>query len=59
MKQMLEKEKFDRMVLDIENLIQALTYHLSTIDITAVLNKMGFPKNWKDLKNIERNDSVE
>lgn len=54
MKQLLEKEKFNSLVIEVENAIQTLSYNLKTIDIKVVLKKMGFPVNWKELKNIER-----
>ena len=37
-----------------ENAIQTLNYNLKTISIRDVLKRMGFPENWKNLKNIER-----
>lgn len=54
MKQLLEKEKFNSLVIEVENAIQTLAYNLKTIDIKVVLKRMGFPVNWKELKNIER-----
>ncbi|MCI8346784.1 MAG: Abi family protein [Bacilli bacterium] len=54
MKQLLEKEKFNSLVIEVENAVQTLAYNLKTIPITDVLRKMGFPLNWKELKNIER-----
>lgn len=54
MKQLLEKEKFNSLVIEVENAIQTLAYNLKTITITDVLKRMGFPLNWKELKNIER-----
>ena len=32
----------------------ALNYNINTIKIEKVLNRMGFPLNWKDIVNIER-----
>ncbi len=54
MKQLLDKDKFDSLVIEMDNAIQTLAYNLKTIDIKDVLHRMGFPKNWKELKNIER-----
>lgn len=54
MKQLLEREKFNSLVIEVENAVQTLAYNLKTIPITDVLKKMGFPLNWKELKNIER-----
>ncbi len=54
MKQMLSSEDFKNMTVELDNIIETLNYNLNTIEIGAVLNKMGFPINWKDLANIER-----
>jgi abortive infection bacteriophage resistance protein len=54
MKQMLQKEDFKNMVLEIDNVIQTLNYNITTIKLESVLDRMGFPKNWKDITNIER-----
>lgn len=54
MKQLLQSEDFKNMVLELENVIQTLNYNLTSIKIEKVLNRMGFPKNWKDLATIER-----
>ena len=54
MKQMLLAEDFKNMSIELDNVIQTLNYNLHTIDITDVLNRMGFPVNWKDLANMER-----
>lgn len=54
MKELLQFNEFKSMVFEIENCITALDYNLKTISIKDVLNKMGFPSNWKDIANIER-----
>ncbi len=54
LKQMLTVADFKNMVVELENIIETLDYNLHTIDISDVLNRMGFPLNWKDLANIER-----
>lgn len=53
MKQLLQKEEFKNMTLELDNVIETLNYNLNTIKIDEVLNKMGFPINWKDLSRIE------
>ena len=54
MKQMLQKEDFKNMTLEIDNVIQTLNYNLTTIKLDEVLKRMGFPINWKDIASIER-----
>ena len=51
---MLNKEDFKNMTVELDNVIETLNYNLHTIDISVVLNRMGFPINWKDLANMER-----
>ena len=54
MKQLLDSDKFKSMTIEIDNAIRTLDYNLKTISICDVLENMGFPKNWKELANIER-----
>lgn len=53
-KQLLSVEEFKNLTLELENIVENLEYNLKTISIDKVLNRMGFPKNWKDLAKIER-----
>lgn len=54
MRQMLTTEDFKNMTNELENIVATLDYNLTSIKIEKVLNRMGFPKNWKDLAGIER-----
>ena len=54
MKELLQKEEFKGMIIEIENVISTLDYNLRVISIKDVLKKMGFPHNWKEIANIER-----
>ena len=54
MKEMLQSSEFKSMMFEIENCITALDYNLKSISIKDVLNRMGFPSNWKDISGIER-----
>ncbi len=54
MKQMLRTEDFKNMIIELDNVIETLNFNLNTITIQDVLNRMGFPPNWKDIANIER-----
>ena len=53
MKQLLQPDEFKNMTYEIENVIETLNYNINTIKINVVLEKMGFPINWKDLAKIE------
>lgn len=54
LRQMLTTNDFKNMSMELDNIIETLNYNLHTIEITDVLNRMGFPVNWKELANIER-----
>jgi len=54
MKQMLKHEDFKNMIIELENVIETLNYNLNTIGIDVVLERMGFPYNWKEIVKIER-----
>ena len=60
LKQMLRKEDFSNLIMEIDNALSALSYNLLSIKVDSVIDRMGFPKNWKDISNIERSvDRVE
>lgn len=59
LKQMLQKEEFKNMIIELDNVVQTLNYNLTTIKLEDVLNKMGFPLNWKDLAKIERSVDID
>ncbi len=54
LKQMLRESDFKNMVMEIDNAINALSYNLLTIKVDKVIDRMGFPKNWRDIANMER-----
>ena len=58
LKQLLDAEEFKNMTLEFDHVIETLSYNLHTIKINAVLNKMGFPINWRDLADIERSQDL-
>ena len=59
LKQMLNKEDFKNMTVELDNVIGTLNFNLHTIKIKDVLNRMGMPTNWKDLATIEKGVDVE
>lgn len=52
MKQLLTNTEIKNMVLEIEHALDNLEYNLHSIPISKVLNRMGFPENWKEIANI-------
>lgn len=53
MKQMLTENEIKNMVLEIEHALNNLDYNLHSIPLSKVLNRMGFPENWKDIAYIK------
>lgn len=53
MKQMLSKEEFSNLIEEIKHNLENLGMNLHTIDVGKVLDRMGFPKNYYDLKNLD------
>ena len=54
MRQCLQQEEFKNMTIELDNVIETLNYNLSSIKLDKVLDRMGFPMNWKELAKIER-----
>ena len=53
MKQMLSKEEFDDMLYQIGYEVDMLDGKVDTVSLKVILNKMGFPDNFRDIKNID------
>ncbi|MEG0994407.1 MAG: Abi family protein [Bacilli bacterium] len=54
MKQVLDYEEFKNMIIELDQIINGLSYNLKCIEIKKVLDRMGFPPNWKDIESIKR-----
>lgn len=59
MKQLLQKEEFKSMMIELENVVNTLNYNLHTISLDIVLKRMGFPVNWADIAKIERSKDID
>ncbi len=53
-KQLIKPNEFKNLVEEIDHALNNLEYNLKTITIVKVLDRMGFPENWKDLANITK-----
>lgn len=51
-KQLIKPNEFKNLVEEIDHALNNLEYNLKSITIVKVLDRMGFPENWKDLANI-------
>ena len=54
LKQLLTQDDFKNLIFELENTIETLNYNLTSIKIDKVLNRMGFPENWKEIAKIGR-----
>lgn len=52
-KLMLPKKSFNKFYFGLKKLIDNLSKEITTISIDDVLQKMGFPRNWSDIKAIQ------
>ena len=59
MKQLLNNDDFKNMTFELDHIIETLNFNLRTISINKVLNRMGFPDNWKNLSSIERSKDLD
>ncbi len=54
LRQILTNEGVKNLILELDRLIENLKINLHTIPIEKVLDRMGFPNNWKEIANIEK-----
>lgn len=54
LRQILTNEDVKNLILELDRLIENLKMNLHTIPIEKVLDRMGFPVNWKEIANIEK-----
>lgn len=55
-KSMLKDSEVKDLVLEIKGAIENLDYNLKTIPVSKILDRMGFPENWYDIKNISNKE---
>ena len=53
-RQLLSQEDVKNLVEEIDHALQNLSYNLKTIHINQVLDRMGFPENWKEIETIRK-----
>lgn len=54
LRQILSNDDVKNLILELERIIDNLKVNLHTIPIDDVLERMGFPKNWMEISNIEK-----
>ena len=53
MRQMLTEEQFKEIMFEIGYEIDVLDGHIDTVELDLILNKIGFPSNWRELENMK------
>ena len=56
MKSFLKEDEVCDFVLEIKKSLENLEYNLRTIPIVKILDKMGFPENWEEIKEIKKKE---
>jgi len=54
LRQLLNEEEINNLMIEIEKAVDNLAYNLHTIPIEKVLKRMGFPENYMEIKNIKK-----
>ena len=54
LRQILSNEDVKNLILELDRIIDNLKINLHSISINDVLDRMGFPENWKEIANIEK-----
>lgn len=53
LKVMLSKENFNEMIDEIKHEVNVLDEIVSVVPLQTILNRIGFPNNWYEIKNME------
>lgn len=53
MKEMLRKEEFERLINEIKREVDWLDEKIDTVPLETILNKIGFPENWYEIKKLD------
>lgn len=53
-KQLLSDQEVTNLIMEIDRALTHLEYNLRSIPLAKVLDRMGFPPNWKDLEQIKK-----
>ena len=52
LKVMLSKDDFEEMIIEISREVENLDKIVNTVPLDTILNRIGFPNNWKDIKDL-------
>ena len=53
LKRMLSKDEFSEMINEIKYEVDILDEKVDVVSLNTILNRVGFPSNWYDIKNID------
>ena len=54
LRQILSNDDVKNLIVELDKIIENLSFNLHSISIDVVLDRMGFPTNWKEIANIEK-----
>ncbi len=54
LRELLRQEEINNLMLEVERAVENLEYNLHTIPVQKVLDRMGFPENYMEIKNIDK-----
>ncbi len=54
LRQLLNSQDMKNLLEEVDHILKNLEYNLKTIPISKVLDRMGFPENWKELGTIRK-----
>ena len=53
LKEMLSNEEFAKMIDEIQNEVEVLDEAVDVVPLDTILNRIGFPSNWKEIKELD------
>ncbi len=53
LKKLLKKEEFEELIEELKREVEVLDEIVDTVSLESILNKIGFPNNWYDIKQLD------
>ena len=53
LKSLLREKEFEELIEEIKYEVEELDEIVDTVSLESILNKIGFPSNWYDIKNLD------
>lgn len=55
-KSFLKDDEVSKLIVEIKQALDNLEYNLRSIPIMKILDRMGFPENWEELKELKKKE---